>query len=219
MPSKPGFDAWQSGFHVLLERRSENLWEIADSYNQGLDWFGEDASQAVEPRLISESRLQTIAGVGRKFSGPNKDYRLPPEVLSFSHHEAVRTLIGDWDHPEWETDAWAILATAVLEDWSVSTVEEEVRKVKGEDLESDFLRSPVQMLADLYNELMAVTHALPPSWSEERALLGLAEKHLVDALHSARNRSVGTPAEVAFAEALSKRSAPLTADEKKAALD
>lgn len=193
---KPNFDSWAMGFNMLCEHRSSNLWAIADAYAQGETWFGEDAAQAVEPRLISESRLQTIAGVGRKFSGDRRAYRYPPDRLSFSHHEAVRSLIGNADHPEWEEEAWSILAMADAEGLSVSEVEDLVAKAKGESVEQEFMKSSLEQMVDLQASLSTVISGLPPTWEEERTLLNKADRRLLDAINSARNRAVGDPSQM-----------------------
>lgn len=193
---KPTFDVFEKGFHSLLERRSTDLWAIADAYNKGAEWFGEDVTQVIDPRRMSESRLQTVSGVGRKFSGDRRAYRYPPDRLSFSHHEAVRSLIGNADHPEWEEDAWSILAQADAEGLSVSEVEDLVAKAKGESIEQEFMKSSLEQLVDLRAELSTIISGLPPTWDEERALLNKSEKNLVDAINSARNRAVGDPAQM-----------------------
>jgi hypothetical protein len=193
---KPAFDVFEKGFHSLLERRSTDLWAIADAYNKGAEWFGEDVTQVIDPRRMSESRLQTISGVGRKFWGERRAYRYTPDRLSFSHHEAVRSLIGNTDHPEWEEEAWSILAKADAEGLSVSDVEALVAKAKGESIEQQFMKSSLEQLVDLRAELSTVISGLPPTWDEERALLDKSEKHLVDAINSARNRAVGDPAQM-----------------------
>ena len=79
---------------------------------------------------------------------------------------------------------------------SVSEVEDLVAKAKGESIEQDFMKSSLEQLVDLRAELSTVISGLPPTWDEERALLDKSEKHLVDAINSARNRAVGDPAQM-----------------------